>query len=409
MRRPTYLTAAFMTVFLDFLSFGVVIPDVQLRGESLGLTGASLGFVLAIYSIAQFLVAPTLGSLSDRIGRRKILILTCALAVVAGFFYAYSTELWAMIVSRLFLGVAGANLGVVYAYVADVTVAEERTSAMGKLGAAFGLGFMFGPPLGAWLVHLNDGLPVYLGYVSGIFAFINLLFVWFLMPEVEPRDPAARGNVLKQLKAVGAALRTPALGLLLSLFFMANFAFANLESTYYRLMKMQWSFSQMDTTWILLEVGLVAAIVQGGVVRPLAKRFGEATLLRVGYALMVPGLAVVPFAPPWGWVILGAAVLGVANGIAQPSLSSLVSQAAAATVMGGVFGVQQSLGAIARMAAPPIGNSLIEVQPWLPYVFGATLMLYPAIASWRVRMPDEQTAPVASDREPEPNTDAETA
>jgi len=392
-RRPSYLTAAFLTVFLDFLSFGVVIPDVQLRAESLGLSGAGLGLIISLYSLAQFFFAPVLGRLSDRVGRRKILLITCALAVVAGFLYCGATSLWMMIASRIVLGIAGANLGVVYAYVADVTGPEERTSAMGKLGAAFGLGFMFGPAIGAWLVHLNGGLPVYLGIASGIFALVNLLFVWLYMPEVPPQDTGARGGLVAQLGLVGMALKTPALGLLLSLFFVANFAFANLETTYYRLMERQWGFSQMDTTWILLEVGIVAAIVQGGLVRRLAKKYGEANLLRAGYALMVPGLAVVPFAPPWLPVILGAAALGLASGIAQPSLSSLISRAAAATFYGGIFGVQQSLGAIARIVSPPIGNALLEIEPWLPYAFGALLLLYPAVASWRVRLPDTATVP----------------
>ncbi|MFO0370142.1 MAG: MFS transporter, partial [Armatimonadota bacterium] len=150
MKKPLpYMTAAFLTVFLDLLSFGIIIPDLQTRAESLGLRGVAIGAVLSIYSVAQLLVAPYLGRLSDQMGRRKILLITAFLSIIAGGAYAFSTFLPVMILSRILLGSAAANLGVVYAYVSDVTEPQDRAKSMGMLGAAFGLGFLLGPPAGA--------------------------------------------------------------------------------------------------------------------------------------------------------------------------------------------------------------------------------------------------------------------
>jgi len=213
------LFAIFLTVFLDMLSFGTVIPDIQLRAEKLvnasswitsagpNAIGIVIGISIALFSIAQFVISPYLGRLSDERGRRPILLVTCSLAVLSSLLYAFSTTLPVMWLSRIFHGFAGANLGVAYAYIADISSDANRAKSMGVLGMAFGLGFMFGPPLGAILIEANNGQPFLLGLVSASFALINLIFVAKFLPEsntirnVKP--------VEKRLKLLINALKTP--------------------------------------------------------------------------------------------------------------------------------------------------------------------------------------------------------
>lgn len=368
----------FLTVFFDMMSFGTVIPDIQLRAQSLGAKGFVAGLLLATFSLAQFVVSPFLGRWSDRVGRRKVLVVTCALATVSSLLYCFADNLAVMFVSRALLGFAGANMGVAYAYVSDVTKPEDRAAAMGKIGMAFGFGFMFGPPLGAMMLKLGNDDPMLLGLVSALFALVNLVFVLFFMPEAPPSPTEPEElRQLGPLQKLLTALRTPGLGYLLVLFLMANLAFANLESTYFLLAHDVYKIDKFATSLILVFVGVVAAIVQGGLLGGLVRRFGEVNLLRVAYLLQAPVLASIPFVRPWLPVLAGCAVLGLGNGLAQPSLSSVVSQAAPPSLSGGVFGVMQSLGAIARILGPLIGMELYSKAVWLPYAVAAAMMLVP--------------------------------
>ncbi|MBS1712185.1 MAG: MFS transporter [Armatimonadetes bacterium] len=388
MKKP--IVAIFLTIFLDMLSFGTVIPDIQLRAETLvkqaswlpqgngAVLGLVIGFSIALFSLAQFLVAPYLGRLSDERGRRPVLLATCTLAVIGPLLYAFSgASLVVLWLARVIHGMAGGNLGVAYAYVADVTDEKDRASSMGLLGAAFGLGFIFGPPLGSWLIQLNGGQPVYLGLVSAFFALTNLAFVYFLLPESRAKGSALPAE--NRFKAMAQAFREPTLGLLLGLFFVASFAFTHLETTYYRLAHDVYLFDRMQTSMVLVTVGIVAAVVQGGLIRVVEPVVGERNLLRFGYILQAPILASMPFVMPWIPVIVGAILLGTGSGLAQPSLSSLVSKAAPEAMRGGIFGVNQSLGSLARIIGPFSANVAYAKSPAAPYLLAAAIMLIPTL------------------------------
>lgn len=378
--------AVFLTVFFDMMSFGTVIPDLQLRAEALGAKGFLAGLVLATFSIAQFIVAPILGRWSDHVGRRRVLIVTCSLATCASLAYGFAHTLAIVFLSRALLGFAGANIGVAYAYISDATPPEERAAAMGKIGMAFGFGFMFGPPLGAMMVKLGNGSPLLLGLTSALFAFVNLMFVVFYMPDAppQPADPES-GRAVGPLQRLAKALATPGLSFLLALFLVANLAFSNLESTYFLLAHDVYRIDALSTSLILVFVGVVAAVVQGGLLKRLVARFGETALLRSGYFLQAPVLATIPFVRPWAPVLLGCLILGIGSGIASPTLSSLISKAAPPSVMGGIFGVTQSLGAIARILGPIVGNVLYAHEPWMPYALAGTMMIVPVAMAYSLR------------------------
>lgn len=401
------LTAIFITVFLDMLSFGTVIPDVQLRSQQLvesaswlphnpTTEGFVIGLSIALFSIAQFLIAPWLGKISDEKGRRPVLLITCTLAVFASLLYGFSGTLIILWISRVLHGLAGANLGVAYAYIADVTTDKDRAKSMGLIGAAFGLGFIFGPPLGAVLLKLNDGQPLYLGLASALFALINLFWVFKFLPESRIPGVAPIRPKVKRFTALKSALTTPTLGVLLALFFVGSFAFTHLETTYYRLGADVYKFDELQTSMVLVTVGIVAAIVQGGLIRLLEPRFGERNLLRFGYLLQAPILASMPFVTPWWPVIIGAILLGTSTGIAQPSLSSIISKNAPEDIRGSIFGINQSLGSLARIIGPFTANISYSYAPAAPYLIAAGIMILPTLAVWMIKLnSNEPTLEVA--------------
>ncbi len=387
MKRPSPIVAIFMTVLIDMLSFGMVIPDLQLRGQHLGATGVVLGFVMAVFSLAQLIFAPFLGRLSDTIGRRKVLIVTAALTVASCVLYAWTHQLGMMIASRVLSGIAAGNLGVAFAYVSDVTPPEQRAKSMGLLGAGFGIGFVLGPPLGAWLVALGHGTPLVLGLAAAAMALVNLVFlVWFLPDApIQPANPDAvkRSNFQNLLEG----LRTPELSTFLLLYFSANFAFSNLESTFFLLCANHFGMSQQSGAYVLAWVGIVIAVTQGALVGPLVRKLGELGMLRLAYGLLAPTLLLVPFAGPWIPMLVGAAILGFANGMANPAVNSLISKAAPADMRGGIFGLTSSLGAVARIAGPLFANALYVRSYWWPYAAAAGLMLIPLGAALMARAP----------------------
>ncbi len=392
MRKPSALFAIFLTVLIDMLSFGMAIPDLQLRGEQLGARGWLLGLMLASFSIAQLIAGPFLGELSDRIGRRKVLLVTCTMTLLCFLLYSQATTLPILFASRVLAGISGANLGVAFAYIADVTTPENRAKGMGMVGAAFGVGFIMGPPLGAWLVTAGNGGPVVLGLVAALFALVNLVFVWKFLPEDGGKMAAATsgGNAFtKNWANVGLAMRSPGLGLLILLFFGSTFAFSNLESTFFLLLSNKWLLSMDQGAWVLAWVGVVAAFIQGYLIRIVSKRFGEVNLMRFGYLMQVPVLASIPFTPPWFPLLAGAMFLGIATGIAGPSTSSLISRTASSAMQGSIFGVTQSVGALGRILGPLFGNALFVKDMAYPYFLAAGVMLFPAVIAFFVRMPDD--------------------
>jgi MFS transporter, DHA1 family, tetracycline resistance protein len=424
-RRLPPILGIFFTVLLDMLSFGLVIPDIQLRGDFLGAEGWMRGLLIATFSIAQLLTAPFMGRFSDVYGRRRVLLLTTLLAAGSHAVYAHAGELWIMFLSRALAGVAGANIGVAYAYVADATAPKDRAKSFGLIGIAFGLGFIFGPPLGAFLLSLGympgqqvthtlieGGVmtlhpfsptlavaisrlqapsPMILGYTAAALALLNFVYIYFFLPETLRRGEEA--GRLSTLQSLRLAVLSPGFGVLMALFFAASYALSNLESTYFLLSARVFNLNQVQTALILTFIGVISAIMQGGIIRMVTPRFGEVRVVRFAYLIQVPALALIPFAGPWWPHLLVVAVLAIGLGLAQPSLGSLISRGAPAQLQGSTFGVTQALGALARILGPITGNSAFDVRPWLPYLIAASVMLFPAVASWFLRMPAEQEGP----------------
>lgn len=382
--RPPSILGIFLTVFLDMLSFGLVIPDIQIRGDHLGAEGVFRGLLLASFSIAQLVTAPFLGRLSDKFGRRSVLLVTALLSTASFVLYAHAESLSIMFAARIVSGMAGASLGVAYAYIADVTTPQDRAKGMGLVGAAFGLGFIFGPPFGALLIKAGNGSPMVMGYVAASLSLVNFAYIALFLPEslkAKREEEARRTSSLQNLRI---ALSTPVLGLLLALFFVGNFAFANLETTFFLLDIKHFGMKELDGAIVLTAVGIVSAFMQGYLVRVVTPKFGEVRLLRFAYIIQAPALLLVPFTPPWVPQILGVIFLGIGMGLAQPCLGSLISKNAPKEMQGGIFGVTQSLGAFARILGPLVSNPLFDFRYWAPYALASFLMFIPMLGMWKI-------------------------
>jgi MFS transporter, DHA1 family, tetracycline resistance protein len=387
------------TVMLDLLGFAMFLPDLQLRGERLafenfGLSQASggwklgllIGFGQAVYSIAQLATGTWLGRMSDIRGRKVVLLASAALSVVAYAIYAFSNHLVLMWISRALSGVAAANLGVAYAYVADITKPEERSSKMGLLGAAFGVGFLLGPPLGAGLLMLQKDSPLLLGLFAAGLSLVNVVLIQIMVKE-PPREKVLTDRE-KFSDTLRRVIRVPGLGPLVAAFFVIQLAFTNLETTYFRLIEHpNWIFnfgsnSKLYGALILVVVGLTGALTQSLVVPKVVKAIGDLRAFRYFYTAFIPVFASVPYgAMPFPGLI-GTVLLGMTNGIAGSASSGLLSRSAPPDLQGTILGFTQSLGSLARIVSPLAAGFLFDQHPTLPYWWGAILAVGAAYLIW---------------------------
>lgn len=397
-----------LTVFLDLLGFAMFIPDLQLRGEGLatqflGLpkeawqVGLMVGLGQSVYSIAQLLTGTWLGRLSDTNGRRIVLLISSALSVVAYVLYAHAHSVFLLYLSRALSGIAAANLGVAFAYVADVTSPQERSSKLGMLGAAFGLGFVIGPALGAGLLSIGHDSPLLLGYFAATLSLVNLILIFLLVKEsnfnrLDSHKGTLVGNISRSIAVKG-------LGILLLMFFMMNLAFTNLETTFFRLLAAKnWIFHIPEDNVkqfgaiILITVGITGAVTQGGLVRLIVPKLGELKTVRFFYCLFIPVFVAVPYFHFFWPGLVGTILLGVTNGLAGPSMNALVSQRAPKEMQGSIMGLTQSLGSLARVIGPVFANFLFQMRPSFPYLYGAALACIPAILSWVILKPVPATS-----------------
>lgn len=354
------LAVIFLTIFLDLLGFGLVIPLLPFFAKELGASGFQVGVLMTAYSAMQFLCAPFWGRLSDRIGRRPVLLVSIAGNAAAMLLFALSTNLVIFFLARAFAGMANANIGTAQAYIADVTPPEKRAQGMGLIGAAFGLGFVLGPAVGGLLASFGLAAPALAA--AGLSA-LNFALAWFRLPESLP--PEARAAAAQRrgsrLATFHASLGHPVLPLLFLLFFLATAGFSQLETTFALFTEKRFAFGARENGYLFAFIGVVLALVQGGLVRPLRRRMGEAAMLLLGTILLTAGLLLVARVESTAGLIAACAVLAVGNGLQNPALSSLVSRQAAAHEQGRILGVNQSMGSLARIVGPLVGGAAFEL------------------------------------------------
>src|SRR5438552_3684699 len=357
------LLVIFITIFIDLVGFGIVIPFLPFyaEGTKFGATPREVGLLFASYSFMQLIFAPVLGRLSDKYGRRPILLISLLGTSLGFLILGFATTLWMLFLGRIIDGISGGNISTAQAYIADVTTKEDRAKGMGLIGAAFGLGFVFGPAIGGILSRWGINVPF---LFAGSLALANVVLLFFTLPEtVTPDHPArvsaASGRGFDQLVA---ALRKPALASVLTIYFLGIVAFSIMTASFSLFMMFRLGYDAFHNGWIFAFVGVISAIIQGGLIGKLVKRFGEPALVIIGSLLFTSTLLVLPFVKPStgiATILLIAAVTSIGQALSAPTLSSLASKSASAAEQGSVLGVMQSVASFARAVGPTLAAVLI--------------------------------------------------
>lgn len=385
MKRRSPLLAVFLTVVIDLLGFGIVLPLLPLYGKLYDAQGSTLALLFISFSGMQFLAAPLWGRLSDRFGRRPIILLGLwgSAGSYALFGIAPLTEapLAVLFASRLLAGTFGGTISTASAYIADVTPREERARGMALIGAAFGIGFTIGPAIGGLGDLLSRSAP---GFIASGFSILALLYALKNLPEPE-RHARHTSRVWLDVGAVKTALARQAVPHLLTTGFVAVACFALLESTLSLLGKEVYDFSPFEVGLLFSYLGFWSAVNQGVVVRRLLKRVGEETLLVVGPILLGVGLLGIGLADSLWMLALISPLPVLGFGMITPSTSSLLSRRTPPTEQGGMLGLNQSLQSLARIIGPYAGISLFELSAPLPFYLGAGIALLPLFFAWHIR------------------------
>ena len=419
--RRRGLAIVLAVVFLDLLGFGIIIPILPYYTRSFpGGTEFVIGLLAASYSAMQFLFAPLLGSLSDRVGRRPVLVVSLLGSVVAWTIFGLAGALWLLFLARMLAGAMGGNLSTAQAYVADVTPPERRAVALGYIGAAFGLGFIFGPGIGAVLsfdatVAAVDAVapaavPVTRfslpSFAAALFSLCGVLVALLFLPESRPpgaddaqnrgADPtpgerADRPSALGQLRA---AVVTPGLRELLTAFFLVSFAFSGVTVMFVPYVADIYGYTATQSALLLTYIGVLAVLTQGVLIGRLTARYGPVPLAVAGASVLAAATGLLPFSRPLGGVLpdlsgvvplltpdlLGLlavlTLLPVGNGVLSVTLTALVSGRASAELQGSAFGITQGAGSLARAVGPPVmGGLYAAVGYWSPFVVGGLVLL----------------------------------
>jgi MFS family permease len=409
------LLTVFLVVVIDLLGFAIVLPllpriaEAYLEGQPKFVVGATTGLLFSSFSLMQFIFAPLWGRLSDRIGRRPVLLVGLAGSVVFYTLFGYgatidparaSLAIALMFVARIGAGVAGATIATAAAVIADCTPPEQRKRGMALIGAAFGVGFTFGPLIAFWAVKQfpAQGHGA-VGYVAAGLSLIALVLGMILLPETRVAGRRSERRGWLNFHQLAETLRTPTVGLLVASYFLATFGFANFESTLSLLTKAAFGFTDDENFLVFAYVGFVLVFVQGGVYRPMAHRLSEVSFIRLGVLFMLlglGGLAVVAATTTGtgdagrGPLVFFLTVMAVAvTGFAflNPSVSALISRRSDPARQGEVLGVNQSANALARILGPLVGLTLFPLTSShvLPYVAASGLLLVVLLLTPRLK------------------------
>jgi MFS family permease len=395
MKRKPSILVIFLSVFIDLVGFGIVLPLLPGFAESdfssqFTAKGLIIGAIIGSFSAMQFFFAPAWGRLSDRIGRRPVMLVSnlgaagsyCLFAVASG--QSGTMGLVWLLISRIFAGICGANLSVASAYIADISPPEIRSKRMGLIGMAFGLGFIFGPAIGAFAMGAWGRTAP--GWVAAGFCFANFVLGWFILGE--SRAPSSAPYVPRpKFTQWTHTLAQPKLGALVGVFFFATFCFTCFESTFPLLAKDKLGFGAQGQDnrigYLFTYCGLVTALLQGGGIGKLVKKLGEPKLIFISLLIFAVGLALLPFQTGLTGLLVVLGLLAIGSGLNRPPVFGMISLQSSAEEQGANLGVAQSFGSLARIFSPMFATTLFFVKPELPYVICGGISLLTAFFAWQ--------------------------
>jgi DHA1 family tetracycline resistance protein-like MFS transporter len=367
------LVFIFLTVFLDLLGVGILVPVIPYIVAEFRSDALTVGLLSLTFAAAQFLASPVLGAISDRVGRRTVLLLSVFGTGVGYFIFGFAGTLWLLFLARLLDGFTGGNISTAQAYIADVSPPEDRAKNFGLVGAAFGLGFIIGPALGGILSHWSLRAPA---FAAGILSLVTMTLGYFILPESLP--PAKRVRTpfrltdLHPLGHLGEAIHRPGVRRIFVAFFAISFAMAGLQSNYAVYTREQFGLGPQGTAWLFTMVGIISVVVQGGLLRRIPTSGRERAIAMGGLSVMALGFAGTAFAPAVLWLYPATALLAFGNASAAPMLTAEVSRSVSAAEQGTILGSMQSVASLTRILGPLwAGLAFDHVGHGAPYWTGA--------------------------------------
>ena len=377
MRKPIFVI--FITIFIDMLGFGIIIPILPIFSKELGAANYQVGLIAMSFPIMNFLFAPFWGSLSDRYGRRPIILGSVFITTLAYLLFSQSVNLWILLLSRILSGIGSANLSVAQAYVSDVSRPEERAKSMGIIGAAFGLGFIIGPTAGGYLKSLSSyGHVDWVGYGAAAICVINLVLAYFFLPEsLKERKKDLTFN-FKIISGIASELRKPVIRELLMINFIFITAFMMMQIAVTLFWREKIGLTEIQIGYMFAFIGVVTVIVQGGMVGKLVLRFGEHRLVAAGIYLCIVAFALIPWVTRDTFIpfeLIAFSLLALANGCITPSITSLLSKSCSPLELGQVLGVNQSFGSLARAAGMAFSGLIYGIEFHMPFLLAAIIMI----------------------------------
>jgi multidrug resistance protein len=364
------------TVALDLVGFGIIVPILGRYAERFGANGLQVGLMFASFSVAQMVFAPILGRISDKVGRKPVIVFSLIGTAVGSFVTGAAGALWVLFLGRILDGASGASVAVAQGAVADIAPPEQRARLMGMLGAAFGVGFVVGPALGGLAALGGPHVPFYL---AGSIAAVNAVAAMIRLPETKPDT-----SHITEKHQRGTAL-SPALKRFALVGFLSMLGFAGFEATFSIWGEKQFGFTEGYASIVFVFVGVTLVAVQGGLIGPLTQRLGSRKLLRIGLSLVAVGLLLLGLSNTWPLLFVALFLLSLGQGMSGPSGSALVAELAPVERRGEAIGYQQSTAAFGRVAGPVMAGALFDhVGISAPFFVSGVLILCAVGSVWSI-------------------------
>jgi len=352
--KKSPLASILSIVFIDLIGFGMIIPILPLYAQGFRATEWQIGLLLASYSFMQFLASPVLGWFSDRYGRKSVLLCSLIGSAAGYMLMASAVSLATLFAARILAGISGASVGTASAYIADITPPENRSKRIGLIGAAFGIGFVLGPAIGGILSHFSVAAPF---WFAAFLSILNAIVMWVVLPEPERHAVRQQGRVdLRETLEQAGSWR---LGVITVTYFIGIAGFAIVTVIYAQVSNRRFDLNQSQISYIFVMMGLIGALIQGGAIGRLARRFGDVDLAIAGFALMAVSMIAMPLAHSIPVFLLFSAGLAMGNSLSQPTISAIASKGASPALQGRVLGVVQSAGSLGRVFGPVIAGILL--------------------------------------------------
>lgn len=385
MSRP--LLVIFLTIFVNLVGFGIIIPLLPFYAETFGASPLVIGLLFAAFSLCQLVAAPLLGDLSDRYGRRPVLIFSLAGTVVSFVMLALAQSILMLFLARIVDGLSGGNISTARAYVADVTEPKDRARAYGLIGAAFGLGFIMGPALSGLLAGISLAAPVWAA--AGV-TLVATIMAWLWLPETVHRQSAGTGMPFRNLAVM---LARPGLRRVLWIDFIYWFAFAIFQTTFALFMARRFGFGVSQTGYFFAAFGVLGAVVQGGLIRPVVHRLGDKQTFMLGLVCTATGLVAATLAPTLVLFTVALVPLAFGIGFGHPTVASLVSRAGHSDEQGRVQGAAGAMESLGRTMGPVWGNAALQrFGESMPYLSAAACLILTLVLSLGYTVTDSETA-----------------